>query len=208
MKGTTHAILGGTGGLIVSQTIAADPSISLLLIGIGCVAGLVPDMDIDGKLSNKITFSHRIVKTIVQLIGGFLAFQGLFHDDKGGQLISIVIGVCLILLSTFIRQRHMLTFTGIGVFLAGVSLNEVWLILLGIYIVIASFVSHRTYTHSILGTIYFAFVAYYLDATYQIEGIFLTCLVGYSSHIIADMKFLPSNKRGVKLFLPFSKKEF
>ncbi|MFP3359460.1 metal-dependent hydrolase, partial [Planococcus sp. SIMBA_143] len=28
------------------------------------------------------------------------------------------------------------------------------------------------------------------------------------SHLMADMKYLPFNKRGIKLFLPLSSKEF
>lgn len=207
MKGTTHAILGGVGGLVVSQALLTDPTQATILIGIGCVAGLVPDMDIEGKLSNRITFSHKIVRTIVQLIGCFLVFQGLFFEAKDGQIISVLIGISLFVLSTFIKQRHMLTVTGIGVFVAGASIEELWLTLLGIYILIASVVSHRSYTHSLLGLLYFAFIAYYLEEAYEIDGIFWTCMLGYSSHLIADMKLLPLNKRGVKLFLPFSKRE-
>ncbi|TXC91321.1 metal-dependent hydrolase [Metabacillus litoralis] len=207
MKGTTHAILGGVGGLVVSQALLTDPTQATILIGIGCVAGLVPDMDIDGKLSNRITFSHKLVRTIVQLIGCFLVFQGLFFEAKDEQIISVLIGISLFVLSTFIKQRHMLTVTGIGVFVAGASIEELWLTLLGIYILIASVVSHRSYTHSLIGLLYFAFIAYYLEEAYKIDGIFWTCMLGYSSHLIADMKLLPLNKRGVKLFLPFSKRE-
>lgn len=208
MKGTTHAILGGISGLVVSQSLVTDPSQTVILIGLGSVAGLAPDMDIDGKLSNKITFSHKIVRTVVQVIGCFLALQGLFFEEKDGQIMSMFIGISLFVLSTFIKQRHMLTVTGIGVFLAGASIEELWLILLGIYILVASFVAHRSYTHSLLGILYFAFVAFYLEEAYEIDGIFWACMIGYVSHLVADMKIIPTNKRGVKLFLPFSKREF
>jgi inner membrane protein len=102
----------------------------------------------------------------------------------------------------------MLTITGLGVLAGGISLQEIWLIMLGIYIIIASFVPHRSYTHSLLGIVFFALISHYLEASLRIEGIFLTCLLGYISHLVADMKVLPFNKRGVKFFLPFSAKEF
>lgn len=66
----------------------------------------------------------------------------------------MAIGISMTAISAKIRQKHMLTITGIGVLAGGVILQELWLILFGIYILIASFVSHRSYTHSLLGVIF------------------------------------------------------
>jgi inner membrane protein len=101
----------------------------------------------------------------------------------------------------------MLTITGIGVIAGGFSLSENWLMLFGIYILIASFVSHRSYTHSILGVIFFGIIASRLEVSLGMDGVFYTCLAGYISHLVADIKLLPFNKRGIKLFLPVSSKE-
>ncbi|WP_338137913.1 metal-dependent hydrolase [Niallia circulans] len=73
---------------------------------------------------------------------------------------------------------------------------------------IASFTSHRSYTHSILGVIFFGIIAADLETSLGINGLFYTCIGGYISHLLADLKILPVNKRGVKLFLPLSSKEF
>ena len=122
--------------------------------------------------------------------------------------IGMGIGIVVFFLATSITQRLMLTVTGIGVIAAGVYFTESWALLLGIFITIASFIAHRSYTHSILGVIFFGVIAYLFEARVGIRGIFITCMFGYISHLIADMKIFPFNKRGVKWFLPFSKKEF
>ncbi len=113
----------------------------------------------------------------------------------------------MMILSAFIKQKHMLMISGVGVLAGGFSLQENWLLLLGIYLIVASLVSHRSYTHSILGIVFFGFIAFHLESSIGIDGVYYTCLGGYISHLVADMKLFPFNKRGVKLFLPFSSKE-
>jgi inner membrane protein len=207
MKGTAHAAIGAGAGFIVANTGQADPTTTLILVGLGSISALIPDLDVDGKLRNKITLSHEIIKWAAQIIGILLATFSLYSGNGSERWIGIAIGVAMFLLSSFIKQRHMLLITGAGVIAGGFSLQESWLILLGIYFVIASFVSHRSYTHSILGILFFGLIASRFEASIEIDGVFLTCLAGYISHLIFDMKIFPFNKRGIKLFLPFSSKE-
>jgi inner membrane protein len=208
LNGTAHATIGAGVGYIIAQSVHTDPTTTLLLVGLGGVTGLIPDIDIDGKLSNKITFSHTLIRSVAQLIGFMMMMYVFFEGTGTERWLGISAGLAIIVISSFIRQRHMLTITGLGVLAGGISLQEIWLIMLGIYIIIASFVPHRSYTHSLLGIVFFALISHYLEASLRIEGIFLTCLLGYISHLVADMKVLPFNKRGVKFFLPFSAKEF
>lgn len=205
LNGTAHTALGAAAGFVVANSYQTDPTTTAILVGVGAIAGLIPDMDIDGKLSNKITFSHEIVRTVAQSIGFLIILYSFFEGIGQQKWIGIGVGIGIILISSFIKQRHMLTITGAGVIAGGISLQESWLLLLGIYIVLASFVAHRSYTHSIIGLIFFGFIAYQCQESLGVTGLFMTCLAGYVSHIIADMKLLPFNKRGVKLFLPFSK---
>jgi len=207
MKGTAHAAIGAGAGFIVANTGQADPTTMLILVGLGSISALIPDLDVDGKLRNKITLSHEIIKWAAQIIGILLATFSLYSGNGSERWIGIAIGVAMFLLSSFIKQRHMLLITGAGVIAGGFSLQESWLVLLGIYFVIASFVSHRSYTHSILGILFFGLIASRFEASIEIDGVFLTCLAGYISHLIFDMKIFPFNKRGIKLFLPFSSKE-
>jgi inner membrane protein len=207
VNGTAHTAIGAATGFMVANTFQTDPSKTLLLVGLGGVSGLVPDLDIDGKLRSKITLSHKVIRTAAQLIGILMIFYSVFEGRAMERWIGGGIGLVMLSLSSLIKQRHMLTITGIGVLAGGFSLQESWLLLLGIYILIASFVSHRSYTHSILGVVFFGVIAFKLEASIGIEGVFYTCLAGYISHLIADMKLFPFNKRGVKLFLPISSKE-
>lgn len=207
MNGTSHAVIGAATGFIVANTFHTSPSATLLFVGLGSVSGLMPDLDIDGKLREKITLSHKVIRLSAMIIGMIMILYSFFEKTMVDRWLGIGIGCLIVLVASFIKQRHMLTITGIAVLAGGFSLGELWLILLGIYIVIASFTSHRSYTHSVLGTVFFGIIASNFQASIGIDGVFYSCLAGYISHLIADLKILPFNKRGVKLFLPLSSKE-
>lgn len=64
-----------------------------------------------------------------------------------------------------------------------------------IWFIFAKFSKHRTFTHSILGMLIFSIPFYFTNY-------FIAVLIGYSSHIIADIV----TKRGVLLLYPFNKK--
>ncbi|MBT2725119.1 MULTISPECIES: metal-dependent hydrolase [unclassified Bacillus (in: firmicutes)] len=207
MNGTAHAAIGAATGFIVANTFHTSPSTTLFLVGLGGISGLIPDLDIDGKLRGKITLSHKVIRIVAQLIGIMMVFYSFYEGTTREKWIGLGIGIGLMIAASLIKQKHMLTITGIGVIAGGFSLTEIWLILLGIYILIASLVSHRSYTHSILGVVFFGIIASKLERSLGIDGVFYTCLAGYISHLIADFKILPFNKRGIKLFLPVSSKE-
>ncbi|MCM3596875.1 metal-dependent hydrolase [Metabacillus idriensis] len=208
MNGTSHMAIGAGTGFIIANTAGADFQTTLLLSGLGGLTALMPDFDIDGKLSNKITFSHQFFRTVAQIVG-FLMIMYSFFQGRGNEIwIGMGTGTGIIVLSAFIRQRHMLTMTGIGVAAGGFSLQEIWIFLLGAFIVAASFVPHRSYTHSLAGLAFFAVIAFQFEQATGVNHSFIVSTAGYASHLIADMKILPFNRRGVKYFLPISSKEF
>lgn len=207
MNGTAHMLIGAGVGFIAANSYQTDPAGTLLFVGIGAVAGLMPDIDIDGKLTNRITFSHKMIQYITQLIGFLMMIYSYIEGSGKEKWLGIAVGIAIMIVSTQITQRRMLTVTGVGVFIGGLSLQEPWLLLLGIFIIIASFVRHRSYTHSLLGLIFFGVIAHLLEQSIGIEGVYKVSVAAYASHLIADMKFLPFNRRGVKLFLPLSSKE-
>ncbi|AYV65658.1 metal-dependent hydrolase [Niallia circulans] len=208
MNGTSHAVIGSATGFIVAHTVQSTPSETLLLVSIGAVSGLIPDLDIDGKLRGKITLPHQMIQLSAQVIGIMMILYSFFDRTALERWMGVGIGILILFIASLIKQKHMLTITGIAVLMGGISLEERWIILLGIYIMIASFTSHRSYTHSILGVIFFGIIAADLETSLGINGLFYTCIGGYISHLLADLKILPVNKRGVKLFLPLSSKEF
>lgn len=208
MNGSVHTALGAAAGFITANSLQSTPSETLFLVSIGAIAGLLPDIDVDGKLSNKITFSYKMIRAVAQIIGGLMILYSFLEGAQSEKWIGIAIGAGMMVISTFLTQRRMLTVTGAGVLAGGLSLQESWLVLLGIYIIIASIIPHRSYTHSIIGVVFFAVIAIQFEESIRIDGIFMTCIWAYISHLIADMKLFPFNKRGVKYFLPLSSKEF
>lgn len=208
MKGTSHLILGAASGYAVAYTLQTDPTTTMILVGLGSITGLLPDIDSNGKLSNKITFSHKFVKTLIRIIGITILLFCYFQQTEYIRWIGIGLGAGVIFLASFITQRLMLTLTSIGLLAASLYLQENWLVLLSIFMLISSFIPHRSYTHSLLGVICFGVIAYQFQMWIHIQGVFITCMLGYASHLIADMKVFPFNKRGVKWFLPFSKREY
>ncbi|WP_100010150.1 metal-dependent hydrolase [Lentibacillus sediminis] len=207
MNGTAHAAVGGAVGYITASTFTSSPSATVFLVGLGMVAALVPDLDIDGKLRERITLSHKALRSTAQLIGLFMIIYSFYDGTGREQLLGMGIGLAMLVISSKLKQSHMLSLTGIGVLAGGFSLQESWLILFGGYILIASFVSHRGYTHSIIGVIFFGIIASSLEASLGVQGVYYTCLAAYISHLVTDSKMLPFNKRGIKLFLPVSSKE-
>ncbi|TYR73322.1 metal-dependent hydrolase [Rossellomorea vietnamensis] len=207
MNGTAHMVIGSGAGLLAAQHLQAAPEETLLLIGAGGLSGLVPDLDVDGKLRNTFTSSHKFLMSLAQLIGIAVIVYSWWAGTDAEMWRGIAAGLAIMLVSVFIKKRHLLTVAGAGALTGGLFLDENWLWLFGIYIIIASLVSHRSYTHSLLGVAFYAIILYYLQISFQTEGILLAGAGGYMSHLVADMKWLPFNKRGVKLFLPFSRKE-
>jgi inner membrane protein len=207
LNGTAHTAIGAATGFVAANTFHSSPTETILLVGLGAVSGLMPDLDIDGKLRGKITLSHKVIRLTALLIGVLMVFYSFYEGRALDKWFGIGIGLVIMIVSSLIKQKHMLTITGIGVLIGGISLSEVWLILLGVYVIMASITSHRSYTHSILGVLFFGIIAAKLEGSLETEGVFYACLGGYISHLIADLKILPFNKRGIKLFLPVSKIE-
>jgi len=48
---------------------------------------------------------------------------------------------------------------------------------------------------------------HHLQQEWAFEGLLIAGIAGYTSHLIADMKLLPMNRRGVKWFAPLWNKE-
>lgn len=209
MKGSTHAAIGAVSGLGVSVSINAAPLEMVILAGIGSVAALVPDLDVNGKLANKITVEKKWLILFFSIAGLFLALYSYFMLAGIKQISGFLISMGLLLLPRlFIKQRTMLFITGAIVLYAGWYIKEMWVMYTALFIIFASLVSHRTWTHSIIGVVVFYFVAVEIVKEYPLPGLFMTLLISYISHLIADMKILPANKKGTKWFYPLWKKEF
>ena len=205
MKGSSHAIVGGVVGGVVSLGVGNDP-ISVgtgTLVAAGTVAGLVPDLDTNGKLSGKLTISYKVIKSAMMIVGILLSLYSLINGDMLEKVLGFVVGLGIaVFANKYITQRKMLLITGIGVIIGGFVLSTLWIVLMGIYIALASVMGHRTYTHSLIGLIYFGYISYLVSVDFsQVEGLFMALVLGYISHLVCDFKVF--NKQGVKLLRPF-----
>ncbi|MBS4209932.1 metal-dependent hydrolase [Bacillus sp. FJAT-50079] len=209
MDGKTHFIIGGVTGIGIAKWMGVDlpTTVSLSLLG-GCV-GLVPDLDVKGTLSRKISLNKKWLTLLAGIIGLLFIISNFSVNPSTSQWLGICVGIALLTLPPIIiKQKMMVLLTGIAVGILGIWLQSKSLIMLGAYIGTASRLPHRSLTHSLIGLAYFSGVGYFLEQELRIDGIMLVCMFSYASHLLLDMKWIPKNRRGVKLFQPFLKWEF
>jgi len=213
MKGSSHAAIGAAVGAIAGYQVQPDLYTVAISSLIGGVSALVPDLDTNGLASNRITISKKITQWLMQIVGigilAAIAYQYFTTGFAPSIILYAGIGLVFFIVSRFITQRRMLTLTGVMVMWLGIVLHQsIGVLLAGSYIVIASFLPHRSYTHSLLGLAFFAFILNQLQQDWAIESLFVAGIAGYASHLVADMKLLPMNRRGVKWFAPLWNKEW
>src|SRR5699024_8960599 len=171
MKGSSHALVGGVVGGLVSLGTGNDlvSTGTVTLTVAGTVAGLIPDLDTNGKLSNKITFSHRFIKSIMMLLGLVVIAFGMIKGEGLEKVYGLGVGLGFIIASKYITQRRMQMVTGLGVTILGVTMGIMWVILLGVYVLISSKLSHRGHTHSVIGIVYFGYMAFLMQQDLHID---------------------------------------
>ena len=213
MKGSSHLTIGIAVGAIAGYITQPDLMTVAICAAIGGVSGVAPDLDTNGLASNRITLSKRVSKTLMEIAGIGILLTLIYQVMTNGMSSDIyifgAIGLVLLIVSRLITQKRMLTITGILVMLLGFVVNKsIGILLAGSYITLASFLPHRSYTHSLLGVAFYALILNYLHQEWPIDGMVLAGMAGYISHLLADMKVLPVNRRGVKWFAPLWKQEF
>lgn len=212
MKGSSHAVIGTVIGAVVGyQTVPAIESVLLCTL-VGGVSALVPDLDTNGAASNGVTISKKRLQLLMRLLAiplfVMITYQFIQTGVQSVNWIIAIVALLLLVVPQFISQRRLLTITGVLFIAFGIFVYwSIGIILAGCYIMIASFLPHRSYTHSLLGLAFFACILHYLLQQWPMNGVFLAAMAGYASHLVADMKILPVNRRGVKLFAPVWKRE-
>ncbi|MBP3950268.1 metal-dependent hydrolase [Bacillus suaedae] len=208
MKGTQHLLIGGATGAAIAFIRNNDLIETSLIIGVSSFASLAPDLDTNGKLSRRMTISYSLVRKLIFLLGVCLAAYLILYQKH-----DLWIGATVLIASTFASMRFIkpktmnivtsLCFVGFGVYF---SIS--WLVGLGIFFGVAAFSPHRGITHSLLGLIYFTWVASMFQSYYELNHISIAACLGYASHLLLDMRGFSYNKRGVKWFYPILSREW
>jgi inner membrane protein len=119
-------------------------------------------------------------------------------------LIGLGLGVLGAAFSEKTGRRLMLALTGLFVIIGGIWLQLWWLTLLGTFVVVSPFLSHRTYTHTVWATVLWGYICHGASTSWRDPGVFWLGTLGYLSHLIADSL----TKAGVKWFFPFWDRAF
>lgn len=215
MNGKTHlaigAIVGGAYGFIHANN---ELDTLLTFIAVGSFSALAADLDGPSMLTRKLSKLSRVLHSgsiivglaALSIIGGLWFTQEQFRPPWLWQAVgaATIITLLGLLVSRGSWRNAMVSVA--GVLLAGYGYVEqwYWLIGLGIFIIIAPWLSHRGLTHTIWAVPLWGWISFGLEAQLGIGGLGIAAMLTYLSHIVADM-FTPA---GVKLLYPLSKKKF
>lgn len=215
MDGKTHlaigAIIGGTYGYIHTGN---ELDTLLTFIAVGGFSALAADLDGPSVLTRKISKLSRTLHaasiiiglSMLAILGGLLITQEQFRPPWLWQAVALAAALTLLglLVSRGNWRNAMVSLSGL--LLAGFGYTEqlYWLIGLGLFVIIAPWLSHRGFTHTIWAVPIWGWIGFGLESQLAIDGIGAAAILTYLSHIVADM-FTPA---GVKLIYPLSKKKF
>lgn len=212
MNGRTHLGIGASIGVVASLYFSPAEELNSLVTYtiVGAFSGLAPDLDGPSLLTKKITALSRKLHQFTLLFGIIgLTLYGLIWDfDEKPSYLWLGSSVVLLLLGLIVNQSKMrdtlVSIVGGAVILFGLSQQWYWLIGLGLYIVIAPWLKHRGFTHTIWATIIWGIIAFGLEKQIHIQGLAITATIAYLSHLVADM-LTPA---GVRMLAPIFKKKF
>lgn len=198
------AFIGGTASVFLENDLFSINTLVLLLLG--AVSIMMPDLDTNGKPEGTIAFTYKKYRWVFVFISLLLILGSIFEVDGVVRYIIIGISIVSFVVSRYVVQEKMLLVASLGVIISGILFVKLWVILLGVYLGFASIMGHRTYTHSLIGIIYFGVIAFLINYDYHIKGIFPVMTLAYMAHILLDTSLF--KREGLRLLRPFSKMKF
>lgn len=208
MNGTTHAVVGGMVGASIGIASNVPTETTFILTSAGIVSALMPDIDTQGILANKLAAGKKVMCSVSTLAAACLSIMLFIGELSWSTYMVVPIIIGLIAIPPVIPKKYFVS--GAGLLIAGVGmyLQLYPLVYLGCFILIGSLLPHRSYTHSLLGLAFWGIIASQLEVWVSVEQLMMTLVLAYASHLFLDSKYIPPNRRGIKLFLPFSNKSF
>ncbi|RJE88816.1 metal-dependent hydrolase [Paenibacillus sp. 1011MAR3C5] len=210
MRGKTHLAIGAVVGAGAAAFYSSDLSESHMYIGIAAFSALCPDLDGPSILSSKITKASKKIRELALWGGilylGIILFLWLTGKPisplaAGGSLAAVLIGLTM---KQGAIRNALVSAVGLYLVSLGTTMEELWLIGLGVFVIIAPWLKHRGMTHTIWLLPIWWWLGLGLEQYLNLDGIAVTAMLGYLSHLAADT-LTPS---GVKWLYPLTKKSF
>jgi len=209
VRGSSHLAIGLITGVAIGGLVPGVP-FSAAGIALAGFSSLAPDLDHpESRLSKRLGFTQQYVRwafaagalaiaayTYLQLAPG--KEQRLFYT------VALAFGLIGVGMQGGSARKLALLFTGLATVVAGLYTEQLWLSLLGTFVALAPFTSHRSWTHTIWATALWTYIGYLANQSLGWHGVAHYAGAGYASHLLADTL----TKAGVRWFLPISSYSF
>ncbi len=203
MRGSAHLAIGLITGVAIAGLV---PGVKFSLAGIALAgfSSLAPDLDHpESRLSKRLSFAQGYVRWafagVALLLAGYAYFQlAPGPDQRLSYTAALAFGLIGVALQGGSARRLALLFTGLGTVLIGLYAQFLWLSLLGTFVALAPFTSHRSWTHTIWATALWTYIGYLANKSLGWHGVAHFAGAGYASHLVADTL----TKSGVRWLLP------
>ena len=205
MRGSSHLAIGLITGVAVAGLVPGVP-FSLAGIALAGFSALAPDLDHpESRLSQRLGFMQGYVRWAFIVVGMTLGAYTYLNLPPGAeQRLSYTAALAFGLMGAALQggsaRKLALLFTGLGTVVAGLYAEQLWLSLLGTFVALAPFTTHRSWTHTIWATILWTYIGYLANRSLGWRGVAHFAGAGYLSHLLADTL----TKAGVRYLLPVS----
>ena len=203
MRGSSHLAIGLITGFAIAG-LAPGVAFSLPGIALAGFSSLAPDLDHpDSRLSKRLGFTQNYVRWAFAAGALALAAYAYLQLRPGAEqrlyyTAALAFGLVGVGLQGGSARRLALLFTGLSTVVTGLFTEQLWLSLLGTFVALAPFTSHRSWTHTIWATALWTYIGYLADKHLGWQGVAAFAGGGYASHLLADTL----TKAGVRWFLP------
>ncbi|MET4105564.1 metal-dependent hydrolase [Hymenobacter sp. UYP22] len=205
MRGSSHLAIGLITGVAVAGLVPGIP-FSPAGIALAGFSSLAPDLDHPGsRLSKRLGFAQNYVRWAFIVVAAGLALYTHFQlplgpDRRMGFTAALAFGLIGAALQGDSTRKLALLFTGLCTVVAGLYTGFVWLSMLGLFVSVAPFTSHRSWTHTIWAAGLWTYIGHLANQSLGWHGVALFAGGGYASHLLADTL----TKAGVKWFRPLT----
>ena len=206
MRGSSHLAIGLITGVAVAGLVPGVP-FSPAGIALAGFSALAPDLDHpSSRLSKRLGFAQHYVRW------AFVAWRPPLWpptptsccppgpDRRMGFTAALAFGLIGAAMQGESTRRLALLFTGLCTVVAGLYTGFVWLSMLGCFVCLAPFTSHRSWTHTLWAAALWTYIGHLANQSLGWHGVALFAGGGYVSHLLADTL----TKAGVKWLMPLA----